>query len=190
MENITLAFIFLCFAIQISFWIISAPSAKKTTRNKGGWTMRIIAILVVLSAFFRKTLATFVPIMGLDLWDYSNFTGILADVVTLLGMTIMIWSRKTLGKNWSANVTQKEGHELITTGPYAYVRHPIYSGLVLMILGIAIYTGSLLWLILSILFFFGARYKAHKEEKLLLEIFPTEYLEYKKRVKALIPGLF
>lgn len=105
-------------------------------------------------------------------------------------MLVMIWARVALGKNWSANVVLKENHELITGGPYSYVRHPIYSGLLLMILGLAIYLGSLFGFLIFIIFFFGARYKAFKEEKLLLKYFPERYPDYKKQVSALVPFVF
>jgi protein-S-isoprenylcysteine O-methyltransferase Ste14 len=115
---------------------------------------------------------------------------VLADIVTALGLMIMIWSRITLGKNWSANIVLKEEHRLVTTGPYAYVRHPIYSGLILMVLGVILYVNTLILTVFFIVFFFGAYFKANKEEKILLTIFPIEYAEYKKKVKALIPLIF
>lgn len=102
----------------------------------------------------------------------------------------MIWSRSTLGSNWSANVVFKEDHELVTHGPYAYARHPIYSGLLLMVLGVAIYAGNSMWFSLFTLFFIGAYYKAHKEERLLTMHFPEEYPVYVKRVRAIIPFVF
>jgi protein-S-isoprenylcysteine O-methyltransferase len=102
----------------------------------------------------------------------------------------MIWSRITLGKNWSANVVLKEEHELIISGPYSFVRHPIYSGLLLMILGVTLYAGSFAWAFLLILFFVGAYFKALKEEELMIKQFPQEYNNYKMRVRALIPFIF
>ncbi|MCX6717893.1 MAG: isoprenylcysteine carboxylmethyltransferase family protein [Candidatus Taylorbacteria bacterium] len=76
------------------------------------------------------------------------------------------------------------------TGPYKYVRHPIYSGIILVILGIAIYLGNIAGLLLFLAFFFGAYYKAIKEEKLLLKHFSEKYIEYKKHVRVLIPFVF
>jgi len=191
MNNLPLIFIIICFAIQITFWIISAPSKKKVSENKGGWLMRIIAIIVVGSfIFLREQIISIIPFFTASLWEYSLWIGILADVVVLLGAIIMIWSRAILGENWGANVLVKENHELITKGTYAYMRHPIYSGLVLMILGIAIYTGSFSEMFLFVLFFFGAYYKAIKEERLLTKHFSNEYSEYKKQVRALIPFIF
>jgi protein-S-isoprenylcysteine O-methyltransferase Ste14 len=153
--------------------------------------MRIIAILVVGSfLFLREQMTHYLPFLGLMLWPHSLSAGIVADIVTATGMVVMIWSRITLSDNWSANIVFKEGHELITNGPYAFVRHPIYSGLLLMILGTAVYSGTLDVFLLFGLFFVGARYKAYKEEKLLVTYFPNSYPSYVKRVKALVPFIF
>ena len=188
MKDFTLIFIFLCFAIQIIFWIVTAFSTKQASENRGGWTMRISALIIVGSVIFLKDqIATIVPFLGINFWPRSFTTGIVADAATFLGMAIMIWARITLGKNWSANVVFKENHELITHGPYSYARHPIYSGLLLMVLGVAIYSGSSIWFLFFVLFFLGAYYKAYKEEKLLIKYFPEEYPAYARRVRAIIP---
>lgn len=153
--------------------------------------MRIIAVVVVLSVIFlRKQITELFPTFGVTFWPHSPTAGVIGDLVTLLGAIVMIWARVKLGKNWSANVVLKENHKLITDGPYAYSRHPIYSGLLLMILGVAIYFGSFTGFFLFVLFFWGARYKAFKEEKLLTQHFPVEYPVYKKRVRALVPFIF
>ncbi len=153
--------------------------------------MRIIAIVVVGSVIFlREQIASIVPGFNMNLWPHSLTTGLIADIITLLGLMVMIRARIALGKNWSANVVFKENHELITSGPYAYVRHPIYSGLLLMVLGAIIYSGSLAGVLLFVLFFFGAYYKGRKEEKLLSIYFAEKYTEYKKKVRALIPFIF
>ena len=71
------------------------------------------------------------------LWPHNLTTGVIADVVTFLGLLLTLWARVVLGGNWSSGVAFKEQHELIERGPYAYVRHPIYSGVLLMFLGIS-----------------------------------------------------
>lgn len=191
MKDTTLLFIILCFVIQITFWIVTAFSTKRTSENTGGWTMRILAIIIVGSIIFLRTqISTFIPFFDFRFWPHSLTAGIIADIVTLAGMLTMISARIALGKNWSANVIFKENHELITHGPYAYARHPIYSGLILMVLGTAIYSGSFAVFLLFILFFFGAYYKARKEERLLVKHFPEAYPAYIKNVRALIPFVF
>jgi hypothetical protein len=97
------------------------------------------------------------------------------------------WARHTLAGNWSSNVTFKQEHELVRTGPYRYVRHPIYTGLLIMSLGTAIEIGQLhCWLSIPISAI-GFWIKLSQEERLLLRHFPNEYPAYQKQVKALVP---
>jgi len=107
--------------------------------------------------------------------------------VCILGLLMTLWARWTLGGNWSSAVTFKQGHELIRTGPYRWVRHPIYTGLLVMALGIALDFGALhCWLALP---FITAAFwiKLKQEERLLLRHFPQEYPTYMSQVKALVP---
>jgi len=190
-ENLTFYFILLCLLAQASFWIINGFSTKKTVENRGGWTMRIIALMVAFSVIFlRKQIAIILPVADDYFYPFSLAVGIGADIVVLLGVVVMIWARIALGKNWSANVTFKADHELISHGPYAYVRHPIYSGLLLVVLGLVIYSGSVAGYFFFFIFFGGAYYKALKEEKVLTAHFGEKYLQYKKEVRALIPFIF
>jgi protein-S-isoprenylcysteine O-methyltransferase len=102
-------------------------------------------------------------------------------------LLVTIWSRRTLGGNWSSEVAFKQGHELVKTGPYRYARHPICTGLLLMCLGTAVAVGQFhSWLGLLILCV-GFWIKLMQEESLLLQHFPTEYPVYRKQVKALVP---
>ncbi len=191
MKDPTLLFILICFIIQIIIWIITGFSTKSTKVNSGGWSLRIIAIIIVgaLILFRQQVMAT-LPFLGIEIWPRSFSLGIIADIIVLIGTIIMIWARVSIGKNWSANIVLKENHELIINGPYKYIRHPIYSGLLLMILGISIYSGLLSEILLFVLFFLGANYKANKEERLLIEHFPGKYIDYKNKVKAFIPFVF
>jgi protein-S-isoprenylcysteine O-methyltransferase Ste14 len=116
--------------------------------------------------------------------------GVLADLLTVAGLAVTLWARAALGSNWSATITFKEGHELIQRGPYAYVRHPIYSGLLLMGLGTAVASGQFgSFVLLGVWFLFFA-IKAHFEEQLMTRHFPEAYPEYRRRAKALIPGVW
>jgi len=104
-----------------------------------------------------------------------------------IGLGGAIWSRRTLAGNWSGNITFKQGHELIERGPYRFVRHPIYTSILLMGLGTALdvgYAGAMAGVALM---FLGYWIKLRQEEQLLTRHFPSEYPAYKTRVKALIP---
>ena len=169
------------------FWIITAFYTKRNKTKTDGWTLRLVAIVVVILFIYLQKNVDF---LGSRLWEQSYVIKIIADLVTFIGLLMMVWARKYLGNNWSGNIVLKENHELITSGPYAFVRHPIYSGLIMMVLGVALYVNTYATAIFVVVFFLGAYYKSQKEEKLLINYFPKEYLEYKKQTKALIPFIF
>jgi protein-S-isoprenylcysteine O-methyltransferase Ste14 len=130
------------------------------------------------------------PSWNVILWRRTLWTGLLADAIVLAGLAVSLWARTTLGGNWSASVTFKENHELIERGLYRYVRHPIYSGLLLMVLGAAILFGRLFGFIALVIVFLGFWFKSRQEERLLTRHFPEAYPSYKSRVRALIPFVF
>ncbi|MGH7689031.1 MAG: methyltransferase family protein, partial [Gemmatimonadaceae bacterium] len=96
----------------------------------------------------------------------------------------------TLGRNWSGTVTVKENHELIVRGPYRIVRHPIYTGFTLGMLGTALVIAQVRGLIAMALIVCAWRLKWGVEERFMLEEFGERYADYKKRVSALIPGIW
>jgi protein-S-isoprenylcysteine O-methyltransferase Ste14 len=113
--------------------------------------------------------------------------GVLADVVVFLGLLVALWARAVLGRNWSGRVTFKQDHELIQRGPYRWVRHPIYSGLLLMVSGTALGINRAN-VFLGLVICAGAIWvKIRQEEALMTRHFPEAYPQYKARTKALIP---
>ena len=124
------------------------------------------------------------------LWPQTPAFEAAGLLLTILGCVFAIWARLTLGTNWSSMPDVKQSHELVTKGPYALVRHPIYSGLLLALAGTVIAAGIsrfvvLVWALLAISY----ALKFRQEEKLMIETFPDAYPEYRKRVKAIIPGI-
>src|SRR5207253_11122018 len=106
--------------------------------------------------------------------------------ITVAGMTLLVWARQTLGRNWSQTVSAKEDHELVASGPYRYVRHPMYTGGIVACFGSAIVAGGVfVFLLLVLTPFFLWRVRA--EGELLARQFPQEFPAYKRRTKALIP---
>ena len=115
--------------------------------------------------------------------------GAIGAAVNLAGLLFTVWARIHLGRNWSGTVTLKQDHELITSGPYAWVRHPIYTGLLLGFVGLAIARGewrSILAVVIIALAFWR---KLRIEESWMLEQFGDAYRSYRRRVAALIPGV-
>jgi protein-S-isoprenylcysteine O-methyltransferase Ste14 len=121
------------------------------------------------------------------LWPATLTVGVVSDCIVLAGVAFTVWARVTLGRNWSAEVTFKADHELIQSGPYALVRHPIYTGLILMALGTAINYGRAVGFALFIAMCGGLWWKARQEEGIMSRHFPGAYADYKKRVRAIVP---
>jgi protein-S-isoprenylcysteine O-methyltransferase Ste14 len=186
MHHVTGIFILICFIVFLLFWIVSARSAKPAIEKRGfGWARWFLVIAIICLILLRVTGIVHIP--GSPLWHRTLITKLTADFVTLIGLAITIWARIILGGNWSANVEFKKDHELIERGPYAKLRHPIYTGMLLMFLGLAIYHASLASIALFAAIFILFWVKANSEEKLMTEHFPEEYPSYKARTWRLIP---
>lgn len=180
-------FILACWAIFLVFWFVTSFFTKKTVVNRGGMANGIfirlaIAIIIVLVIQNRVF-----PSIGHPLWPYSTLSGTIADIVAACGLILLLWARVTLGGNWSANVVLKENHELIERGPYAVIRHPIYTGVLMLFLGETLWYGSEAWFLIFLGVCYGFWLKAKQEEELLTTHFPIEYPRYRQRTKALIP---
>jgi len=122
-----------------------------------------------------------------SLLPHSSIVMILGLIILIMGLSFVLWARANLGTNWSGSVTYKENHELIKRGPYALVRHPIYTGLLLMFLGTAITIGNVGGFLGFPVLFISCWIKLKQEEALMIKHFKEGYMDYKKRVKALIP---
>ena len=114
---------------------------------------------------------------------------VLGVVVTAAGLAFATWARAYLGGNWSSSVTLKVGHQLVRTGPYRWVRHPIYSGIILGMIGTAIERGQLRGVVAVIVLWVGFTIKSRIEERLMLATFGAEYQDYSRSTGALVPRL-
>lgn len=112
-----------------------------------------------------------------------------AIILATAGIAFAIWARFYLGQNWSSAVSVKVGHELVRTGPYAWVRHPIYSGLLVALLGTALSRGKPVGFLALALFAIGFSIKSRMEEQFMRKTFGEEYLEYTRETGALIPKI-
>jgi protein-S-isoprenylcysteine O-methyltransferase Ste14 len=113
----------------------------------------------------------------------------LGCALALAGVALAVRARQVLGENWSVAVQLKRDHELIERGPYRWVRHPIYSGLLLAFLGTAVLVGELRGLLALAIVAVSFWFKLRLEERWLGEQFGAAYADYKTRVKALVPGI-
>ena len=173
--------------LWLVYWKVASFNVKATSR-KESFSSRItyvplFFIGILLFAVFTKEQGPFFR----HIW-LQTLTGFwLGFVLILAGFAVTIWARLTLGRNWSSNVTQKENHELIQTGPYGWVRHPIYTGLLISFLGSIIaldeWRGVAAFLCILLSFVIKLRI----EERFMVELFGPAYEQYRRRVGMLIP---
>src|SRR5262249_61971666 len=124
------------------------------------------------------------------LWQGTQLLRIAADTVTIVGLLIPLWARWMLGTNWSANVVFKERHELIEGGPYRFVRHPIYSGVLLMLFGTMLVWGRLVGVFPLIVFIAGLSVKGVLKKRFLISHFPHSTPHIQQQVTpAVLPFL-
>jgi protein-S-isoprenylcysteine O-methyltransferase Ste14 len=162
------------------YWLASAAGAKRGSRSRQTWPPRLIIIvlvLVLLRVFKPGSLTVNDPILEA-----------VGTVLFLAGLGLAVWARVYLGSNWGMPMTRKDDPELVTSGPYHLVRHPIYSGILLAMLGTALAT-TLYWLIALTVMGIYFIYSARVEERLMAETFPDTYPSYKASSKMLIPFL-
>ena len=176
-------------AYSIYWWAISR-GVKANERIEPG-ASRLLRLVLMLTSIALLALPDF-PLSPLNLrfvplaaWPFWA-----GAAVTAAGILFSVWARRHLGSNWSRAVTIKQDHELITTGPYALVRHPIYTGLLLALLGSAIARGEWRGLLAVLLVFVAFYLKIRLEESWMRLRFGLSYEAYSRRVAALIPYLF
>jgi len=115
--------------------------------------------------------------------------GFVGAAMTAAGLLFAIWARLYLGKNWSGQVTVKQDHELIRSGPYRFVRHPIYSGILLALAGTTLCFGHFWGFVGFPLTWLGLWIKSRLEERFMVQIFGAPYEDYRRTTGALIPRL-
>ena len=123
------------------------------------------------------------------LWTQTSLTVGIGLAFTAAGLCFAVWARMHLGKYWSGRITLKVNHQVIQTGPYAWVRHPIYSGLILALFGTALTLGTISAFAGFAFMVFSFVRKLKIEETWLCSQFGAEYEAYQQRVNALIPRL-
>ena len=169
------------------YWLVSAFGAKKTEKREPS-AERLGHMLLMAAGYillFQRT----------DHWVALNqrflpdalWIAWLGSAITFAGVLFAIWARWNLGKNWSAAVTIKQGHQIIHTGPYAHIRHPIYTGMLTGVIGTALAIGEYRGLLAFAIILFGFYRKARKEEAFLAANFGEPFQEHKQRTGFFLP---
>jgi protein-S-isoprenylcysteine O-methyltransferase Ste14 len=173
--------------VFLGYWQIGADSTKTTVRLEKPLS-RIVRAAVFLAAIALLSVGNLPwPLLYRALLPqgYGTFFG--GAAVTVAGLLFAVWARRHLGTNWSRSVTLKQDHELITSGPYALVRHPIYTGILTGFLGSAIAEGQVRSLLAFVLVLLVLWAKLRLEELWMRSQFGGTYETYAQRVAGLVP---
>jgi protein-S-isoprenylcysteine O-methyltransferase Ste14 len=172
------------------YWQIKAVGTK-TTQRLEPLASRILRVVMFLVAIVLLS-TNRIPLSWLYLqpWPQGFWPFWLGAAVTVAGLLFAIWAREHLGRNWSRSVTIKQDHELITSGPYAVVRHPIYTGILAGFIGTAIALAQVRGLIALVLIFIALWLKLRMEEQWMRSQFGESYATYSHQTSALVPYLF
>jgi protein-S-isoprenylcysteine O-methyltransferase Ste14 len=172
-----------------TYWFVSARNVKRTVRREK-WSERLwysVPIVLAVLLFSQPRLALS---LGQHIWVPNEGTYGLGTALLVAGLLFSVWARRTLGRNWSGTVTVKEDHELIQTGPYRWVRHPIYTGILVALTGSAIAFDRWTGFVSVAIMFLSFWIKLLREEAWMRETFGEKYTAYCAKTKRLVPLLF
>ena len=165
----------------VVIWLVAAQFNKRASAHAPWKTW--IARLAILALLVGVRLHSGDGRLGTAAGPVRQWSGV---VLVALGLGFAVWARVYLGRNWGMPMSLRAGHELVTRGPYAYVRHPIYTGILLALLGSTVALDPM-WGWALVLFFAYFFYSARTEERMMAEQFPEAYAPYKARTRMLIP---
>lgn len=169
-------------------WVLMAFGGKRVVRRSGvDRLFQWIYLGTAYTLLFRSDLSR--GFLGSRFVPDAEWVRALGAVLTAAGVGLAIWSRLHLGRQWSSGVVVRAEHELIATGPYSRIRHPIYTGMLLGMLGTAVVVGEWRGLLAVLIATIGFTFKARKEERFMVEEFGPAYEEHRRRTGFLLPRL-
>jgi protein-S-isoprenylcysteine O-methyltransferase Ste14 len=175
----------------VAYWAVAAVGAKRSTGGRR-WRReigpRLVVILLIVAVAQCGTLRQLLVETQRSA-SHSSILGWTGVALCLFGFTLAINARRHLGRNWGLPMSRKEQPELVTSGPYAFIRHPIYTGLILAMLGSAIGV-NVFWALLLVPVGAYFIYSARREETVMLQLFPEQYAAYTARTGMLAPCPF
>ena len=181
-----------CNYLWIGFFILWVAWGMRTkpVQTREGVSSRLSYTILTIAAFFLMFSGE-VPRewLRMALFTPTRWSAAIGIAVTVAGIAFAIWARAYLGGNWSSAVTVKVGHQLIRSGPYRWVRHPIYTGIILAMLGTAVVRDQVRGLVAVVLLYLGFKIKSKIEEHAMTGTFGAEYDAYSRSTGAIVPRL-
>lgn len=177
-------------AVWLAGWIVAAIGVKRAQWRESGATALANRTPVLLGTFMLLFPRWLPAALTYRFGPTGPVPPAIGTILVLLGLLFAAWARIHLGGNWSGTVTVKKDHTLIRSGPYRFVRHPIYTGMLLALIGTALAVGAAYAYIAAALILLGFVLKLLVEEARMHETFPIEYEDYCRHTARLIPGVF
>ena len=173
----------------LAVWAVAALRVKqdKVTEPIARRLFHVICVALAFVLLFSRTLPLGPlrhQVFGSEVW--LQWIGI---ALTYIGAALAIWARLRLGDNWSSRVNLKQDHQLVSSGPYAFVRHPIYTGFLTAVVGTAIEVGEWRGVLATALVAVAHTLKARREEEFMVSEFGQRYVDYQKQTGFLLPRL-
>ncbi len=173
----------------VAYWCIAALWVRKI-RISEPRLMRVAYLALAAVAWgMLRARDSWLRRLDARLWPMNGTPFFVGAAFLLIGLGFAVWARVHLGQFWSASVAVKEDHQLIRSGPYALVRHPIYTGILTGVLGTAIAVGQTGGLVALAVLGCGFLWKSRREERLMIQTFGDRYVRYIQEVPALVPFL-
>jgi protein-S-isoprenylcysteine O-methyltransferase Ste14 len=176
--------------IWVAYWYIASRNVKQTTRVESPLSRAGHAVPLAVAAWLLWPDRLPWNFLCQEIVPWSDGLYLFGVACVAAGLAFSCWARYVLGRNWSGIVTVKEDHELIRTGPYRYVRHPIYTGLLLGFVGTAIARDEWRGVLAVVIVYVALWRKFRLEERWMIENFGDAYLRFRDEVPALIPHPF
>ncbi|MGZ9720392.1 methyltransferase family protein [Rhizobium miluonense] len=182
-------FIPACWIVWLLIWLFASFRVKRTVRQEDTLSRLGNTAPIWIGAFLLVAHPSWLGPLQTPIIPHDRTTYGIGAALTLIGLAFAVWARVHIGRNWSGVITLKEDHALIRSGPYALVRHPIYSGLMLAIIGSAIARGDIAAALAIIAVLYAVLRRVHIEESWMSETFGSAYADYKASTPALVPFL-
>jgi protein-S-isoprenylcysteine O-methyltransferase Ste14 len=176
-----------CWGVFVAVWVLAALFTKRTVYHQSG-ARRLRYIIPIALGWYLVFRGHRLPRpFNVHFIPQTDAILVAAAILCLCGLGFCLWARAVLGRNWSGTVTLKENHELIVRGPYRLVRHPIYTGLLAMLIATAIGQGHIAGMIGLIFVFASFWIKLNNEEEVMRAQFSDQYRAYQLRTKRIVP---
>jgi protein-S-isoprenylcysteine O-methyltransferase Ste14 len=169
------------------YWFLASRTTAKTTAREGLLSSLPRNLLLALAGALVFARQFSIGVLGQRFAPPSPELRVTGIALTAAGLGLAFWARYHLGRNWSSQITLKEGHTLICSGPYRYLRHPIYSGILLGLVGTALAVGLYRALLGVALAFLGFWWKARQEDAWLARAFGEQFERQRRRTGRLLP---